>query len=193
YDDWRSQVLAGDAGVANLSWVARADHERGRDQAAGALLRVAAWVAMTEGTRERAQGELVDATAKDLGVALTAARPDEATLAAAGVSLLADEWRPLPHLLASRREQLGDGQLGAHVRRMVGLDRDGAPVLLHAGIGAAEDGDLRVLLDVDRRARTRRSTSDLEQGAVGTELDGGRLELRRAHDRYEVRWLRPGR
>ena len=202
YDDWRSRVLAGDCGVANLLCVARQDRERGgRDPAVAALVEVAAWIAGSprqgKGGSEGLQ-DTVTKSAKSFGLAAPDFRDSPAleTLVRAGIPVLDERWRRLPGLLVERQPTRAfdvaiHSRRGYSARRFAVEGPEGTPAIVYLELIDRVDGPRLAVVEVDRRCIYVELEELMQDDSVGLRMfprQRGVFELRRVDDRYEVRW-----
>jgi hypothetical protein len=192
YREWRTQVLGGDAGVANLLNVARLDRERGESPAGAALLPVAAWLVDAAGSGAGDRSSMREqvgsaAAAIDLELPRVSEPPDADAFARAGLPLLDGQWRRLPYLpVVDHREVAAQG--AQQVRRFVAIGRDGVPVVLQVQLVAQGSGDLQVDVGIAGGARSVEPVAHLDRG-VAVRGSDGRFEVRRLDGHVEVRWL----
>ena len=202
YDEWRSRVLAGDCGVANLLCVAQQDRERGgRDPAVAALVDVAAWIAGSPGWGKGVSEGLQDTvtrSAKSFGLAAPDFRASPAleTLVRAGIPVLDERWRRLPELLVERRPTRARdvavvSRRGYSARRFAVEGPEGTPAIVHLELIDRVDGPRLAVVDVDGRCINAELEEFMQEDSEGQRTfprQRGVFELRRVDARYEVRW-----
>lgn len=195
YQEWRQQVLFGNASVANLLNVARNDAKRQQQAEREALIQVAAWLANQSmlGAGDASDlREQVRSAAKSAKIEL-ADRGEPATaelLASAGVPLLGERWLRVPYLASQDYREAAAG--GAQqVRRFVGLDRDRRPVLLQVQLVRQESGEVQVDVGIAGGRRSVHAAAHLGD-SVSSGGQDDRFEVREVDGHIEVRWLLQG-
>ncbi|MFK7740610.1 MAG: hypothetical protein AB8H80_09830 [Planctomycetota bacterium] len=190
YEEWRTQVLAGDVGVQNLLCVARNDNKRERLESGQALIKMASWVASQSPQTSLAEAELrkmIQSAATSNKIAPLGPKqvPPMDMIERGGIPILTDEWRQIPYLALQHSNA---GSQAPPMRRFVVIDQKGQPTLLHIeriDTNAEEQG-LRI--GSGGRHREVRKASHLDAGVVGVDMEGGRFEVRKVAEHVEVRW-----
>lgn len=194
YQEWRRQVLAGDASVCNFLNVARNDEKRQNKAAREALIRTAAWLAGQSMLGAGDAGDLreqVQSAAESAKLDLSDGQQATAELLdRAGVPLLDVQWRRVPYLPVQDHREAAAGS-AQQVRRFVGLDRDRRPVLLQVQLVEQESGAVQADIGVVGGRRAVHDAADLASGA-SSGGQGDRFEVRELDGYFEVRWVREG-